>query len=159
VDVVGQPQSGNRGGGRGVPGRLDAVRTHDALGTCAVRRATHTIEASLADVRTHVVGHLMCACRRAASRRKHVAAGAAPSCFEPIPALIGPARSRTCGSLPFRPTVPDGEVAGSPLSSCLARGIRGRMTASVDASRVRAYHDGSRDPILGVPSFGSALAP
>src|SRR6266540_4395444 len=68
---VGQPPFVNRGGGRGAPGRLEAVCTLDALGTCAVRRATHTIEASLADVRTHVVGHLMCGCRRATSRRKH----------------------------------------------------------------------------------------
>jgi hypothetical protein len=47
--------------------------------------------------------------------------------------------------------LPTGRRAGSLLSSCLARGIRGRVSASVDASRVRAYHDGSRDPIFWSP--------
>ncbi len=39
------------------------------------------------------------------------------------------------------------------------RAWEGGIEPSVDAARLRAYSNGSRDPIFGVLSFGSALAP
>src|SRR6266498_2165598 len=92
--------------------------------------------------------------------RREVACGRAAPVLEPTPALDGPARSGSCGSLGV-PIDGNGPSPGWPPAIVVPGGWR---PGPRDGPRLtpHAYVPtmvGRATPFLGVPSFGSALVP